>query len=192
MPAANPKRWLSLDTGIAVRLGERVETSHLFCELAQERGFKLFLVPTALAELECHSRQASGALQRAASHVLECRKAWGIHCALPAKPDFNRHTEWLVAKLRSKGYIPVLERRDSLILAEAAVARIPILVAADIPYDTDNAALAYSLAELGEFPVAIFKPSNCVLSGCDEVVDSMPRADSAWGFSKAERSFSVF
>ena len=52
MPAERPKRWLSLDTGIAVRLGEELETAHLFHELARERGFRLFLVPTALAELD--------------------------------------------------------------------------------------------------------------------------------------------
>lgn len=160
IPAAGPKRWLSLDTGIAVRLAERIETAHLFRELAQERGFKLFLVPTALAELEHHSRHASGELQDAARHVLERRIAWGIQRAPSGKQESNRHLEWLATQLRSKGYIPELERRDSFILAETSAAQIPILVAADIHYHTDNAALALSLTELGQSPVAILAPSE--------------------------------
>jgi hypothetical protein len=160
MPAASPKRWLSLDTGIAVRLGERMETAHLFRELAQERGFKLLLVPTALAEFEYHARQASGDLQNAVRFFLEQRKTWGIQPALVAKPELRRDIEWLAAKLRSKGYIPELERRDSLILAETSVAHAPILAAADIHFRTDNAALALSFAELGQAPVAIFTPSE--------------------------------
>lgn len=57
-----------------------------------------------------------------------------------------------------KGYIPELERRDSLILAETSLIQAPILVAADIHYRTDNALLAVSFAELGQAPVAVFTP----------------------------------
>lgn len=160
MPIASPKPWLSLDTGIAVRLGEDLEAVHLFRELAQEREFTLCLVPTALAELEHQAQHAKGALRAAARRLLEQREAWGIECALLADADAQTAAEQLAARLRAKGYIPQIERRDSLILSETSVAEIPILVAADIHYHTDNAALALSLANLGASPVAVYHPTE--------------------------------
>lgn len=83
MPDANPKRWLSLDTGIAVRLGERIETPHLFRELAHERGFKRLLLHG-----QCRTRLvACGAWPFAGGHL----QTVGIVCRLVAVNKSHRY-----------------------------------------------------------------------------------------------------
>jgi hypothetical protein len=77
----------------------------VFRELDRERRFKLVLVPTALAEFEHHSLAT-----RAARHFLEQRAAWRIQSALVERPELERRIEWLAGQLRSKGYLPHLER----------------------------------------------------------------------------------
>lgn len=136
-------RRLSLDTNVLVGFGERRPSLLDFLTLACEIGHELCVTETTLAETEHLARAAEDAsLRRAAQCALDLRAEWKIQGSLPATPADRTAAEQLAAWLRKRGWIPASQYRDSLIIAEASIARVPILVTTDPHFFSDNAKLA--------------------------------------------------
>jgi len=87
---------------------------------------------------------------------------WKIQASLPARPAERAAAEQLAAWLRERGWIPSSQYRDSLIIAEASIARVPLLVTTDPHFFSDNGKLALSFSLIDARPVAVYRPSQLV------------------------------
>jgi hypothetical protein len=150
-------KWLSLDTDILIRLGQGEEWMHLFAELAQEHGHALRATPMAMDELkDKRTSGRSAAIRAGARRAWDHMQEWGVLPVLPKDAETSRRIIWLAGQLRRKGWLPELEYRDSMILAQTSLAKIPVLVAIDGHYHTDNIRLVASLSDL-EVPTVLIQ-----------------------------------
>jgi predicted nucleic acid-binding protein len=126
-PERGRPRRLSLDSNVLVGFGEQRHSLLDFLNLAHEIGHELCVTETTLAETAHLARTAEeSSLRRAARCALALREEWKIRACLPATLAQRRAAEELAAWLRARGWIPTSQYRDSLIIAETSVARIPI------------------------------------------------------------------
>lgn len=162
MPNGNTD-WLSLDTDLLLSLGQNHEPTHLFRELALEEGKTLWATPQAIEEVRHKITAAKTAeLRHAARVVWDKLIEWRIRPLRSGTPETARELEKLAAKLRTKGWLPELEYRDSMILAQTSLANIGVLVARDGHYHTDNGLLALSLEAMRVPVVTIADPRRLV------------------------------
>jgi predicted nucleic acid-binding protein len=125
----SPRKRLALDTNVIYDLAAERDFAFTFLEVFKERGYELLLPPTAVQELAfAYQRRTEG--WKLAEKGLTCVRNWGIR-------DFDLvavgHgiTEQFSLLLRTKGLLPAGECNDGYILAETALAEIPLLVTSD-------------------------------------------------------------
>ena len=143
MEALKPRKQLALDTNLLLDLAAEVDFAHDFKEVFQGRGYDFLAFPTVLGEL--HEQSVNGPTLRKrelARMALKKLLSWDIvplHLSAVEAGIAERVAErFLYLKL-----VPEDECNDALILAEAALAKVPLLVTSDKHLlDVDEAAVA--------------------------------------------------
>jgi hypothetical protein len=148
--AESRKRQLSLDTNLLLDLAKPQDFAHDFREAFQSRGYALVLAPTVLFELEYLLTYGAAPHQELAQRASNKVGEW--HLTPFGLPEV-RHSiaEQFARRLQHHGIIPADEFNDGLILAETALAEIPLLVTSDkhlLGVDDDALLLAFHEADL--------------------------------------------
>lgn len=148
---AAQKKQLSLDANIVFDLAARKDFAHDFREVFQSRGYALVLPPTAVFALHVIFTHGGSAADRELARLaLTNLIAWGIR---PFDVDSAAEVicEQFVRRLIRKRLIPDDETNDGMILAETALAGIPLLVTSDkhlLDINEDALLLAFGEADL--------------------------------------------
>ena len=132
-------------------LVEEQDFAHEFREVFLGRGYRLFLPPTALVELDFLSAEGrTPAEQNLAREGLLNLRGWGIQPF-----DLDSTAEGIARRfaghVRELGLIPDDEVNDGLILAETSLVEIPLLVTSDrhlLDVDEEALLLAFHDADL--------------------------------------------
>lgn len=148
--AAPVKKRLALDTNLALDLAGNLAVAHDFREVFLERGYSLWLPPTAVEELTHFSESGDTARKKLATRALNNLLSWEIH---PYQlDDLDRHLakrfSWL---LRHRGLLPDEEDNDGRILGETAAEGIPMLVTSDghiLDMDQEQLGIAFADSDL--------------------------------------------
>lgn len=127
---ARSKKPLALDTNVLLDLADGSEVAHDFRETFQRKGYVLVAPPTAMFELALHRASGDARRQRLASLALEKLAAWRI-VPMPLSDVEAAIAERFAGRLLELGQLPEEEFNDGLILAETALARVPVLVSCD-------------------------------------------------------------
>ncbi len=151
MGAKQPPKRLALDTNVVLDLAAGLDAAHDFKDAFQARGYSLLLPPTAVVELhDAFENGATASKRDLARRALLKVRAWdivpvdltGLELAL---------AERFAARLHAASLLPEEEVNDALILAEASLARVPLLVTSDrhlLDIDEDALLLAFDEADL--------------------------------------------
>jgi hypothetical protein len=125
---------LALDANVPLDLAAGLDFAHSFCEDFLARGYHLLLAPTAAEEIWLIHRNSSHPQRRLAAKALRELNRWGIdllelksHLQPVARSIGRSFAERLVRA----GHLPANEINDGMILAETALADIPVLVTRD-------------------------------------------------------------
>ena len=152
------KNLLALDTNFLFALAEEENFALELLEVSAERNCSLVLPPVAILELTYLSAN-SGPLQESASIALtQMRSRWAI------QPITLTATEMAIARscaaaLLSGSLLPIQERNDALLVAQAAVKTIPFLVTSDSHLLTiSHEHLSTAFLEQHLSPVSIISP----------------------------------
>jgi hypothetical protein len=148
--AGSPKGQLSLDTNLPLDLAKALDFAHEFREECQQRGYVLRLPLTVLAELEYLILFGSEKNRRLAELASGKLGSWRL---TPFDLPEVHHVvaERFARRLQHQRLIPEDEFHDGLILAETALAGIPLLVTSDkhlLDIDEDALLLACNEADL--------------------------------------------
>ncbi len=134
MREGGPSKRLALDANLPLDLAAGLDFAHEFREDFQAKGYALFLAPTAAEEIFLIHRNLHHPQQRLASKALRELTKWRIdllvlkaHLQPVAKSIGRRFAESLIRA----GHLPPSEVNDGIILAETALAEIPVLVTRD-------------------------------------------------------------
>src|SRR2546428_447885 len=155
MPADAAKQ-LSLDTNVLIDLGNGEPFADRFRRTFQARGYSLCIVPRVLAELHIGTTDSEDPdLARACKTVLQNLGNWKIE----VRKLEDLEERWKANFLdicAERRLLPPKEKNDAHIIAETAVARIPILVTSDGPLlRVDTKELNIALADGGLHGVQI-------------------------------------
>ena len=129
MEASIQKR-LSLDTNVLFDLADRKDFAHEFREAYQRKGYALVISPTVVAELYFFHRHGDAEERRLASLALGGIIAWDIQ-AFPLTSIRLDLARRFSSTIIARGLLPESEINDAFILAETAVAEIPLVVSSD-------------------------------------------------------------
>ena len=159
-------RLVAVDTNVLLSLAARDEVTLDALELIRQRlNPALILVPpTALEEVGHKALSAGDAeLSRLASLSLrEFRSVWHLQPA-ELRSDQEFIAENAATALRSAGLIPLAERNDAFILAEAAVLQCILLVSNDSHLlDVDRSGLRKLFDKLDLEPPTLASPRQLV------------------------------
>ena len=129
MEASSRKR-LSLDTNVLFDLADRKDFACDFREAYQRKGYALVIPPTVVAELYFLRTHGGAEEKRLASLSLSKIGTWDIQVfpLTGVQLDVARH---FALALSGHGLVPSSEINDAFILAETAVAEIPVIVSSD-------------------------------------------------------------
>ncbi|HTA29112.1 MAG TPA: hypothetical protein VK731_01430 [Candidatus Cybelea sp.] len=125
---------LALDANVALDLAVGLEFAHDFCEEFRARGYSLLLAPTAAEEIWLIQSNSSHPQRRLATKALRDLTRWGIDLLelkshlQPVAKSIGRS---FAQRLIHAGHLPPEELNDGMILAETALADIPVLVTRD-------------------------------------------------------------
>jgi len=157
MEAGSPRR-LSLDTNLLFDLADEKDFAHDFHETYQRKGYALVICPTVVAELYFLREHGDTEEQRLATLSLCQIASWDIQ-VFPLT-GVQLDIAWrFAAAVVGRGLLPETEINDSRILAETAVAAIPLLVSSDRHLlDVDPDSLHAACAEADLAPTFIVSP----------------------------------
>jgi len=131
MAPIRPRKQLALDTNLLLDLAAEVDFAHDFKEVFQNRGYGFIATPTVLGELHEQSVNAPTSRKRADAHAALTRLLlWDI-APLHFSAVEMGIAERLAERFLNLKLVPEEERNDALILAEAALAKVPLLVTSD-------------------------------------------------------------
>ncbi len=130
MGAPGQKKRLALDTNLLFDLAGEKNFAHTFREVYQERGYSLMVPPTAIQELTFYALDKQCAESPQARKALGEIRAWNLS-PFDLKSVGHGITEQFANRLLRLGLLPEGEFNDGLILAETALAGIPVLVTSD-------------------------------------------------------------
>src|SRR5947208_16011498 len=128
------RKSLALDANLPLDLAAGLDFAHDFRENFQRRGYSLLLPPTAAEEIWLIHRNACHPRQRLATKALRDLTKWRIHLLelkSHLKPVSKSIGRSFAARLIAGGYLPETEVNDGVILAETALADVPVLVTRD-------------------------------------------------------------
>jgi len=148
--ATSPKKSLALDTNLLLDLAGEMDFAHEFKEEFSSRGYRLFVPPTVVAELDFFASLKAAPQQDLAHVALEKIGVWkcqpftlsSTHLAIAIR---------FAARLIDSSLIPETEQNDGKILAQTSLAKIPLLVTSDkhlLDVDGDALLLAFNEADL--------------------------------------------
>lgn len=160
MEAPASKKQLALDSNIVFDLAEDRDYAHDFRESYQERGYLLAIPPTVVQELTYLALEAETDKSALALKALREMRGLGL---LPFDliPTGHAVTEQFSRKLICGGLIPDGEFNDGLILAETALAFIPLLATSDHHIlDIDNSVLRVQFEDSHLSPVCVAHPKD--------------------------------
>lgn len=129
MEVSSQKR-LSLDTNVLFDLADERDFAHDFREAYQTKAYSLLIPPTVVAELYFFLEHGASDEERLARLTVTNLASWDIHAA-PLTGAQIRVARTLAANITAAGLLPPEELNDALILAETAVAGIPLVVSSD-------------------------------------------------------------
>jgi len=127
---ANLRKRLALDTNLLFDLASGSDSAHGFRETFQQKGYFLEVGPTVLLEAHYLHEHGSSAQRRLATTALTQLLLWKIQ-PFDLRPIEHGIAEQFCLRLHRKGLLPDEEINDGLILAETALAGIPVLVTSD-------------------------------------------------------------
>jgi predicted nucleic acid-binding protein len=130
MAALAQKKRLALDTNLLFDLASEEDFAHTFREVYQERDYSLAVPPTVIQELTYCALVKQCAETPLALKALQQMRAWGL-TPFDLKSVGHGITEQFSKRLLRLGLLPEGEFNDGLILAETALAGIPVLVTSD-------------------------------------------------------------
>jgi predicted nucleic acid-binding protein len=160
MAAPEQKKKFALDTNVLLDLAADKDFAHTFREVFQEKGYALMVPPTATHELAFAAINKTGKDQRLAHRALACMREWGI-LPFDLVPVDHGITEQFTHRLTSRALLPEEEINDGQILAEAALAGIPVLATSDHHLlDIDEADLLTAFNDSDLAPVRPLHPKN--------------------------------
>lgn len=160
MAAAAPKKQFALDSNVIFDLAEEKDFAHTFREVSAERGYALRIPPTVIQELTHlalvkHCDETPMALK-----ALRKMREWQL-TPFDLSPVGHAITERFSIKLIETGLLPEGEENDGFILAETALAEIPVLVSSDRHLvDIDPARLILQFKESDLTPVMVAHPKR--------------------------------
>jgi hypothetical protein len=147
---ASPNKQLALDANLLLDLAGGRDFAEEFREEFQMRGFALVVPPTVIAELALLASLGTNLQRSCANIALETMRDW------KCQPIALSSTELAIAlefsrRLLVLRLIPDTEQNDGKILAQASLARVPLLVTSDkhlLDIDDDALSLAFQEADL--------------------------------------------
>jgi len=156
-PQQSRKRF-ALDANILYDLADELDAAHSLREVLQERGGVLEVPPTVIQELT-HAFNTKGPPDcDRALRALQKMRSWGIQ-PFNLKPVGHGITAAFCNRLHLRGLLPVDEANDGFILAETALAEIPILISRDADLlDIEAQELVAELQASDLAPVHVMHP----------------------------------
>lgn len=130
MAAPAASKQLALDTNVLFDLAAGEDFAHDFIEAFRGKEYLLKVPPTVVQELANFAFNTKGIKQQRAMKALQQLRQWGIE-PYDLKSVGHGITEQFARRLIHKRLLPDEELNDGLILAETALAHIPILVTSD-------------------------------------------------------------
>lgn len=155
---ASSQKKLSLDTNVLFDLADGLDFAHDFRETYQRKGYALVISPIVVAELSYLRDHGDAEERRLAALALPRIRSWDIQVfpLTSLQLDLARR---FAATLVQRGLLPATELNDSLVLAQAAVAGIPMVVSSDNHLlDVDADALRDACTEADLTPVFPVSP----------------------------------
>ena len=157
---ASPKKALALDTNLLLDLAGEEDFAHEFKEEFFRRNYSLFVPPTVVAELAFFASLPDAPQREIARLALARMGVW------QCQPFTLSATQLAIAvrfagRLMEAALLPETEPNDGKILAQTALAGIPLLVTSDkhlLNLDEDALLLACNEADLS--PVHPAHPKN--------------------------------
>jgi len=125
---------LALDANVPLDLAAGLDFAHDFCQDFRARGYHLLLAPTAAEEIWLIHRHPSHPQRRLAAKALRELTRWGIdllELKSHLQPVAKSIGRGFAHRLIRAGHLPPDEINDGMILAETALAEIPVLVTRD-------------------------------------------------------------
>ncbi len=127
----NPqRRQFALDTNVILDLANDLDAAWTLHEICQERRAALAISPTVVQELAHQARDSRHVAHSLSLKALKSLRSWGI-APFDLKSVGHGITEVFSENLRRRKLLPEAERNDGLILAEVALANIPLLITSD-------------------------------------------------------------
>ena len=158
MAAPGQKKLLALDTNLLFDLAAEKDFAHTFREVYQERGYSLVVPPTAIQELAYCALEKQCAETPLALKALQKMRSWNLS-PFDLKSVGHGITEQFSKKLLRSGLLPEGEFHDRLILAETALAGIPVLATSDADLlDIEETELRVHFEDADLSPVQICHP----------------------------------
>jgi len=158
MAAPGKKKPLALDTNLLFDLAAGKDFAHTFREVCRERGYSLVVPPTAIQELAYCALEKQCAETPLALKALQQMRSWNLS-PFDLKSVGHGITEQFAEKLLRAGLLPEGEFHDGLILAETALAGIPVLVTSDGDLlDIEETELRVQFEDADLSPVQICHP----------------------------------
>jgi predicted nucleic acid-binding protein len=158
MAAPGPQKRFALDSNILFDLAAEEDLAHTFREICQERGYSLRVPPTVIQELTYYALGKKCAETPLALKALRQMLRWNL-IPFDLKSVGHGITEQFSLKLIREQLLPPGELNDGLILAETALAEIPVLVTCDAHLlNIEEAALRVKFEEAHLTPVQVFHP----------------------------------
>ena len=129
-----PKKRLALDANLPLDLAAGLDFAHDFRENFQARGYSLLLPPTAAEEIWLIHSNPAHPQRKLATQALRSLTKWGIDLLeLKSHPQPVARTigRKFAERMILAAHLPSTEINDGIILAETALAEIPVLVTRD-------------------------------------------------------------
>jgi hypothetical protein len=160
MAAPGQRKQLALDSNILFDLAAEKDFAHAFREVCLERGFSLRVPPTVIEELTYYALEEPCDLTPFARKALAQMLVWKL-TPFPLQPVDHGIAKQFSVKLIDAQLLPEAEMNDGLILAETALAEIPVLVTRDAHLlSIDTAALGIQFGEADLTAVQVFHPNG--------------------------------
>jgi len=160
MAAQGRPKQFALDSNFLFDLAADRDFAHTFREVYQEHGYYLKVPPTVVQELSYFAFEKQCTETPLARKALQQMRHWRL-VPYDLKSVGHGITERFAARLINAGLLPEGEINDGLILAETALAEIPILTTSDSHLlDIEEADLRVHFEEASLTPVQVFHPKR--------------------------------
>lgn len=134
MGERGPSKRLALDANLPLDFAAGHDFAHDFREDFQARGYSLLLAPTAAEEIWLIHQNPAHPQRQLAAKALRNLTKWGVELLelkSHLQPVARTIGRSFARRLILAGHLPPEEINDGIILAETALAEIPVLVTRD-------------------------------------------------------------